>query len=93
MTRATHASVYIPTRLLYQFKPEGRFPEHLNGLPPPEGVRCHSFAAGHDLVVPPPESGLAPFGKTHLFEELGHLDIVLSPQVFSVVNDAPRTRT
>jgi pimeloyl-ACP methyl ester carboxylesterase len=84
----THASAYVPTPLVSQVKPGGPFLSYLNGLPPPPGVKCCSFAAARDLIVLPPESALAPFGETRMFEGLGHLDILLSPKVFGAVAEA-----
>ena len=84
----SHSSAYIPLSLLSQFKPGGPFLEHLNELPPPVGVRCTSIAARKDLVVLPWDSGHAPFGERHVIDELGHLDVLFSPRVCNLVNEA-----
>jgi len=84
----SHSSAYAPTALVSQLKPGGPFLEHLNGLEPPPKVRCTSFACARDLMVLPPESALAPFGETQMLEELGHLDVLLSPKVFRAVRTA-----
>jgi triacylglycerol esterase/lipase EstA (alpha/beta hydrolase family) len=81
----SHSSAYTPTQLGSQLKPGGPFLEHLNGLEPPPGVRCTSFASGRDLMVLPPESALAPFGDTEMLPEFGHLDVLLSAKVFRAV--------
>lgn len=80
----THPSVYIPSALMWQFRPNGVFIEHLNAQPPPR-VQCVSFAAGEDHLVLPPESGLAPFGETRMFDGLGHISMLFAPQVFSAI--------
>jgi triacylglycerol lipase len=83
----SHPSVYIPTALLWQLKPDGEFLQHLNGLPPPPHTRLVSFAADEDHVVLPPHSALAPFGERHALSGLGHQSILLSPRVFRAVRE------
>lgn len=82
----THPSAYIPTSLLSQFRPGGPFLRHLNSLPAPEGVRVTSIVAGRDLLVLPAHSAAAPFGETVVFDDLGHLDVMLSPRAFDAVH-------
>ena len=83
--RGSHASAYMPTSLGAQLKPDGPFLEHLNGLPPPEGVRCVSFAVSEDLLVLPPHYAFPPFGEHHMVQGSGHLDILFSRDLFRSV--------
>lgn len=88
----THASVYVPTRLVSDLRPASPFLEKLDALPPPENVRCLSIAAGRDLMVLPASHSLAPFGEHLSFDDLGHLDLLLSPRVFDAVQRFLTTR-
>ena len=58
----------------------------LDALPAPD-VRCLSIALGRDLMVLPAEHSHAPFGEQLMFDDLGHLDALLSPRVFNAVNE------
>ena len=84
----THSSIYLPTRISSQLRPESPLLRFLDTLPPPAGVRCTSIAAGRDLVVVPGPSAVAPFGETEHFDDLGHLDLLLSPRVFRSIRSA-----
>jgi pimeloyl-ACP methyl ester carboxylesterase len=84
----THASLYLPTVLASQMKPEGPFIEHLNRLPPPPSVAFSSFAGGKDIIVLPRSSALCPFGQARMIDNLGHMSLLLSPIAFSAVRDA-----
>lgn len=88
--RGSHPSVYVPTPLLWQFKPGGAFLAHLDSLPPPRRTRVFSFAASEDHLVLPAEASLAPFGETKTFPHLGHQSLLLSPAVFAEVEAALR---
>jgi triacylglycerol lipase len=83
--RGTYASIYVPTRLVSELRPGSDSLKKLDALPAPEGVRTLSIAAGRDLMVLPAEHAHAPFGEHLLFEDLGHLDLLLSPRVFEAV--------
>jgi triacylglycerol lipase len=82
----THSSAYVPSGLVSQLRPGGPFLRYLNGLEPPQGVQCHSFGGRDELVVLPPSSALAPFGETVMLEDMGHMDMLLSPRVFAAVH-------
>jgi len=83
--RGTHASVYIPTRIVSDLRPGSAFLRSLDALPAPENVRSLSISAGRDLIVLPAEHAFAPFGEKLAFDDLGHLDLLLSPRVFEAV--------
>lgn len=83
----THASVYVPTAVASQLRPGGPFLRHLDALPPPEGVVCHSFVAEEDHVVLPPEAGMAPFGEHRVFARAGHNDLLLAPRVWAAIHE------
>jgi hypothetical protein len=86
------SSAYIPSPLVSQLDPGGPFLTHLNALEPPQRVRVHAFAASRDLLVLPRESALAPFGESIMLPDHGHLDLLLSPRVFTDIRkrlDAP----
>lgn len=84
--RGTYLASNAPTALLTQFDPEGPFIRALNELPAPPGVELVSIIAGQDLIVVPSAAGEAPFGKSVVFEDLGHMDVLLSPRVFAAVH-------
>ena len=86
--RGTHASEFIPTSLIHQLRPEGPFIRHLNDLPAPEGLRVFSFGGEKDMLVLPHESALCPFGEGRMFDDLGHLSLLLSPRIFVAVRQA-----
>ncbi|HJN78322.1 MAG TPA: alpha/beta fold hydrolase [Myxococcota bacterium] len=77
----SHAVAWMPTQLVSQLKPDGPFLSNLNSLPAPEGVRCVSFAGTEDLMVLPGTNALG-FGEEILLEGAGHLDMLMSRQVF-----------
>jgi triacylglycerol lipase len=81
----THAAAYVPTRLGFELRPNSALLQRLDALPPPDGVRCLSVAAGRDLMILPAENACAPFGENVAFDDLGHLSMLLSPRVFSTV--------
>ena len=83
--QGTHASVYVPTRAVSDLHPGCSFLRKLDALPPPD-VRCLSIALGRDLMVLPAENAHAPFGERLTFDDLGHLDALLSPRVFNAVD-------
>ncbi len=83
----SHATAFLPTRLVSQLKIEGPFLEHLNGLPPPEGVRTLSIAASEDLMVLPPSNAFCPFGEQRMLEGRGHLDVLFSRDLFQIVRE------
>lgn len=91
--RGTHASIYVPTRLVSELRPGSATLAKLDALPPPEGVRTLSIAAGRDLMVLPAEHAHAPFGEHRTFEDLGHLDLLLSPRVFETVDAFLRSQS
>ena len=84
--RGTHASVYVPTRVVSELRPGSRMLAKLDALPAPEGVRTLSIAAGRDLMILPAEHAHAPFGERRTFDDLGHLDLLLSPRVFEAID-------
>ncbi len=77
----SHAAQWMPTALVSQLKPDGPFLAHLNSLPAPQDVRCVSFAATDDLMVLPGTNALG-FGEEVLLEGRGHLDILMSRDVY-----------
>lgn len=81
----SHATAFLPTRLVSQLKTEGPFLEHLNSLPPPQGVRTLSIAASEDLMVLPPSNAFCPFGDQRMLEGRGHLDVLFSRELFKIV--------
>ena len=82
----TYLAANAPSELLVELAPDGGFIEALRELPPLDGVECFSIAAGQDLLVTPGDSALAPFGETIVFDDLGHMDVLLSPHVFAAVH-------
>jgi len=84
----THASVYVPTRLVQQLGPASPALKRLAELPVPNDVAFTSLAAGRDLMVLPADSALLPFGDAQMYADLGHLEITLSPRVFARVHQA-----
>jgi triacylglycerol lipase len=81
----TYASAYMPTRVVSHLRPKSAFLEELDALSCPPGLRCLSIAAGRDLMVLPAEASYAPFGDVLRFDDLGHLDVLLSPRVFHAI--------
>lgn len=81
----TYASVYVPTRIVSELSPGSALLQRLDSRPPPDPVRCLSISAGRDLMVLPSERSFAPFGERLAFDDLGHLDVLLSPRVFEAV--------
>jgi triacylglycerol lipase len=86
--QGTHASVYVPTRLIRQLQPGSPAMQRLAASPVPDNVRFTSLAAGHDLMVLPASSALLPFGESHMYEDMGHLEIMLSPRIFARVHQS-----
>ena len=84
--RGTYPSVYAPSAMLQQLRPDGAFLRHLEALPPPRHARFLCVGASSDHLVVPAEHAFAPFGdRLPLFEELGHNTLLLSPSVFRAV--------
>jgi pimeloyl-ACP methyl ester carboxylesterase len=81
----THAANFLPSRLVRQLLPDGPFIRHLNALPPPAGVQVTSLVAGRDLLVQPTEAARCPFGNARRFDDLGHVELLFRPTVFSEV--------
>lgn len=79
--RGTHAANFVPSALVRQLLPDGPFIRHLNGLPPPEGVRVTSIVAGRDLLIQPVDSARCPFGESLHFDDMGHLELLFRPRV------------
>jgi hypothetical protein len=51
------------------------------------GARYVSVWSRADAVVQPPESAsIAPAGADEIFDDLGHLSLILSPRVVSVID-------
>ena len=90
--RGTWLAANAPTTLLAQLTPESAFIRCLNGLPAPTSVDLVSFVAGQDLLVVPAAAGAAPFGESVRFDDLGHMDLLLSPRVFAAVHLVLRGR-
>ncbi len=84
--QGTWIAANAPTSLLAQFDPEGEFIGRLNRLPVPPSVELLSVVAGQDLLVVPRVAGEAPFGERVVFDDLGHMDVLLSPRVFAAVH-------
>ncbi|MDP2342624.1 MAG: alpha/beta fold hydrolase [Deltaproteobacteria bacterium] len=85
----TYPSVYAPSAMLQQLRPDGAFLKHLTSLPPPAHTRFTSIGARSDHLVVPSEHAFAPFGeRVPLFEDLGHSTLLLSPSVFRAVQAA-----
>jgi triacylglycerol lipase len=82
----THAANFLPSALVRQLTPHSPFIRHLNTLPAPEGVQVTSIMAGRDLLVQPSEAAGCPFGQRLDFPDLGHVELLFRPQVFSAVN-------
>lgn len=88
--RGSHAANFVPSPLVRQLLPEGRFIRELNGLPAPPGLRATSIVAGRDLLVQPVDSARCPFGDAVRFDELGHVELLFRPEVFAAVLAALR---
>lgn len=87
--QGTHASAYVPAALVRQLGPDSPFLAHLNGLPPP-AVEALSIVAANDIIVLPPRSAAAPFGRVETIAGVGHNGVLLSPTVFRWVREALR---
>jgi triacylglycerol lipase len=85
--RGSTSSVYLPLPLVRQMRPGGAFLSSLDALSLPEHVRFHAFAARDDFLVLPSEAALPPFGERVMLDDLGHLDMLLSPRIFAAVGD------
>ena len=83
--RGTHASVYVPTRAMWDLRPGSDLIQKLDALPAPK-AHCLSIALRRDLMVLPAEHSHPPFGEHVDFDDLGHLDALLSPRVFETVD-------
>ncbi len=83
--RGSHAANFIPASLVRQLLPGSSFLRHLNALPPPAGVEVTSVVAGRDLLVQPVESSHCPFGEVREFPQLGHVELLFRPEVFTEV--------
>ncbi len=81
----THAANFIPAGLVRQLLPDSDFLGRLNALPPPARVRTTSIVAGRDVLVQPLESARCPFGESIVFDDLGHVELLFRPRVYSVV--------
>lgn len=87
--RGTYPSVYAPSAMLQQLRPEGAFLRYLDALPPPSRARFVSLGAVSDHLVVPSSSAYAPFGEqVPLFPDVGHSTMLLSPSVFRAVEAA-----
>ena len=89
----THAANFIPSALVRQLLPESPFIRHLNEQPPPEGLRVTSLVAGRDLLIQPVDAARCPFGDHVDFPDLGHVELLFRPEVFSEVAERLRTAT
>jgi pimeloyl-ACP methyl ester carboxylesterase len=83
--QGTHAANFVPSALVRQLLPESPFIQHLNALPPPEGLQVSSIVAGRDILVQPSEAASCPFGETIRFDDLGHVELLFRPRVFAEV--------
>jgi triacylglycerol esterase/lipase EstA (alpha/beta hydrolase family) len=81
----THAANFVPSALVRQLLPDSPFIRHLNALPPPQGLQVSSIVAGRDLLVQPIEAASCPFGETIRFADLGHVELLFRPRVFSEI--------
>lgn len=84
--QGTHAATFVPSALVRQLLPEGPFIRHLNALPPPEGVQVTSLVAGRDVLVQPLDSARCPHGEVLHFDDLGHVELLFRPAVFSEIH-------
>jgi triacylglycerol esterase/lipase EstA (alpha/beta hydrolase family) len=58
----------------------------LGPLAPHEGIAFTSVWSRADAIIEPPESSsIAPIGEDRVFEDLGHLSLLLSPRVLDTV--------
>jgi triacylglycerol esterase/lipase EstA (alpha/beta hydrolase family) len=55
------------------------------GAPSPEVSYTSVWSRADAIVVPPESSSLAPAGEDRVFDDLGHLSMLLSPRVIDVV--------
>lgn len=85
--QGSHATAWMPTRIISQLTPGGPFLTYLDSLPPPRGVRCVSIAPGDDLMVLPARAALWEHAEHEVYEGTGHLDVLLKPRLFRQVGD------
>jgi triacylglycerol lipase len=81
----THAANFLPSALVRQLLPDGPFLRHLNSLEAPAAVQTTSVVAGRDVLVQPVAAARCPFGDEVRFDELGHVEILFRPEVFTEV--------
>ncbi len=88
--QGTHAANFVPSALVRQLLPDSPFIRHLNELPPPGALQVSSIVAGRDILVQPTEAASCPFGETIRFDELGHVELLFRPRVFSEIRSILR---
>jgi hypothetical protein len=76
------ANTYLLRILLL---PDSAFLRHLNAQPAPERVEVTSIVAGRDLLIQPVDSAICPFGESVVFDDLGHVELLFRPRVFSEI--------
>jgi triacylglycerol lipase len=87
--RGTYSSVYGPTPMLQQLKPDGAFVRFLDALPAPTRTKFVTMGAASDHLIVPSSSSHAPFGeRVPLFQGVGHTTLLLSPTVMRAVTRA-----
>ncbi len=85
--QGTHAANFIPSALVRQLLPEGPFIRHLNSLPAPDGLQATSIVAGRDLLIQPVHAARCPFGDAVHFDDLGHVELLFRPEVFTEIRN------
>ncbi len=81
----TYAATFLPSAFVRQLHPDSAFLRHLNEQPVPETLRVTSMVAGRDLLIQPVDSSCCPFGESVFFDDLGHVEMLFRPQVFSEI--------
>jgi len=81
----THAANFLPSAFVRQLLPDSAFLQYLNAHPVPERLRATSIVAGRDLLIQPVDSARCPFGEHVVFEDLGHVELLFRPRVFSEI--------
>ncbi len=81
----TYAATFLPSAFVRQLLPESAFIRHLNERPVPESLQVTSIVAGRDLLIQPVESAACPFGDRVDFDDLGHVELLFRPRVFSEI--------
>ncbi len=81
----TALAFLLPVHSVRQMRRGSAFLEKLNAIPHPEGVRYIGVCSTHDNLVLPWNCALSPRGDNFILRHLGHVSLLLSPQVADIL--------